>query len=66
MQKKEKIVSIEVNKINDRQWSTLLIELNLMKESWAHFGVHLILKAHNIDRIIKWGKNRPSSKNIIA
>ena len=64
--KKERTITIEIDKINDRQWSTLLIELNLMKQSWTRFGVHLVLKARNIDKIIKWGKSRPSSKNIIS
>ena len=60
MRKKEKIISIEATKITERQWSTLLIELNLMKESWAHFGVRLNLKAPSLDKIIKWGKHTPS------
>ena len=60
MRKKEKIVSIEATKITDRQRSALLIELNLVKESYERSGVHLVLKAPNIDKIIKWGKHMPS------
>jgi len=60
MSKKEKIVSIEATKITERQWSTLLIELNLMKESWGRCGVRLNLKAPSLDKIIKWGKRTPS------
>jgi len=63
MGKKEKIVSIKATTITDKQWSTLLIELNLVRESYARSGVHLVLKAPNIDKIIKWGKRRPSNNS---
>jgi len=63
MRKKEKIVSIEATKITERQWSALLIELNLVKESYERSGVHLVLKAPNIDKIIRWGKRRPSDNS---
>ena len=63
MGKKEKIVSLKATTITDKQWSTLLLELNLVKESYARSGVHLVLKAPNIDKIIKWGKRRPSDNS---
>ena len=63
MGKKEKIVSIKATTITDKQWSTLLIEPNLVRESYARSGVHLVLKAPNIDKIIKWGKRRPSNNS---
>ena len=52
MRKKEQIVSIDATTITDKQWSTLLIELNLVRESYARSGIHWVLKAPNIDKII--------------
>jgi len=63
MRKKEQIVSIDATTITDKQWSTLLIELNLVRESYARSGIHWVLKAPNIDKIIKWGKRRPSDNS---
>ena len=40
MKEKNKIIITTPN-ISSKQWSTLLLELNLMKSSWRPFGVKL-------------------------
>ena len=53
-----------------KQWSDLMLELNLMKKAWRPYGVEVDLKAHSIKRIIAQGtsngestkKNRRSRK----
>ena len=65
-----KTVTINVEGISQGQWSTFLLELNLMKKAWKSYGVHVNLKAHSIKRIIAQGtsngetirKNRRSRK----
>jgi len=57
MKQKNKIV-ITTENINPKQWSTLLLELNLMKSSWSHFGVKLDLQAKNLQRVIDWGTKK--------
>tara|TARA_R100001132_G_C3198509_1_gene47047 strand:+ start:76 stop:261 length:186 start_codon:yes stop_codon:yes gene_type:complete len=57
MNQKNKIV-ITANNINPKQWSTLLLELNLMKSSWRPFGVKLDLQAQNFERIVNWGTKK--------
>jgi len=65
-----KTVTINVEGISQGQWSTFLLELNLMKKAWKSYGVNVDLKAHSIKRIIAQGtsngetikKNRRSRK----
>jgi hypothetical protein len=57
MNQKNKIV-ITTHHISPKQWSTLLLELNLMKSSWSKFGVKLELQAKNLQRTIDWGTKR--------
>ena len=51
-----KEVNIKVSNISNKQWASLLLELNLVKSSWQRFGPKMSIKAKNFDRIIKWGK----------
>ena len=50
-----KTVTINVNGISQGQWSTFLLELNLMKKAWKSYGVDVNLKAHSIKKIIEKG-----------
>ena len=51
-----KEVHIKVSNISQKQWTNLLIELNLVKDAWQRFGPDISIKAKNFDRIIKWGR----------
>ena len=53
-----KEINIKVTHITHKQWINLLIELNLVKDSWRRFGPQMDIKAMNFDRIIRWGKKR--------
>ena len=67
-----KTVTINVTGASQGQWSTFLLELNLMKKTWRSYGVDAELKAKNIKKIITLGtmnaetfrKNRRSGKTI--
>ena len=50
-----KTVTINVEGISQGQWSTFLLELNLMKKTWRPYGVDVTLKAHSIKKIIEKG-----------
>ena len=50
-----KTVTINVEGISQGQWSTFLLELNLMKKAWRSYGVNVELKAHSINKIIALG-----------
>ena len=65
-----KTVTLNVKGISQGQWSSFLLELNLMKKAWKPYCVDVELKAHSIKRIIAQGtsngessrKNKRSSK----
>ena len=48
---KEKIVTIKVDGAAQGQWSSLLLELNLMKQAWKSYGVHINIKAPGLKNI---------------
>jgi hypothetical protein len=50
-----KTVTINVEGASQNQWSTFLLELNLMKKAWKRYGVTAELKAHSINKIINLG-----------
>ena len=52
---KEKIITLKVEGAAQGQWSSLLLELNLMKQAWKPYGVNVELKAHSIKKIIEKG-----------
>ena len=51
----KKTVVLEVEGIAQGQWTTFLLELNLMKKAWKPYGVNVELKAHSIKKIIAQG-----------
>ena len=67
-----KTVTLDVEGISQGQWSTFLLELNLMKKAWRSYGVDVTLKAHSINKIIAQGtanadtiaRNRRNSKRL--
>jgi hypothetical protein len=53
--KNMKTVTINVTGASQSQWSTFLLELNLMKKAWRSYGVDAELKAKSIKKIINLG-----------
>ena len=66
---KEKIITIKVKSGSTKQYSNLLLELNLVKQAWRSYGVDLQLNAPSLKATLTWGtsindtttKNRQSS-----
>ena len=58
---KEKKVTITAKKISQKQWSTLILELNIMQKAWRPVGVELTLHAPKVNSIIKRGTSNISS-----
>ena len=53
-----KEVHLKISNISPKQWTSLLIELNLVKSSWRRYGPDIKIKAKNFDKIIKWGRKK--------
>jgi hypothetical protein len=57
---KEKTITIKTNEISQRQYSTLLLELNIMKRQWRSYGVDLQISAPSFKKIITLGTSNGS------
>ena len=53
-----KTITIEIDKISKGQWSTFLLELNIIKKAWKSYGVDVTLEAPSIKKIITLGNSR--------
>jgi len=53
-----KEINIKVKNISQKQWSLLLVELNLVSQNWRSYGPIIDIKAKNFDKTIKWGKRK--------
>ena len=57
-----KQVTLKVSNCSVAQWSTLLLELNLVAQNWKRFGPVIELQAPSIEKIIKLGtSNKPQA-----
>ena len=45
-----------------KQWSDLMLELNLMKKSWHRYGVTIEVKTPGIKKILSWGTRKYDQK----
>ena len=52
---KEKVITIKPKGISQKQWSSFLLELNLMRKAWKPYGVNVEIKASGLRNVLKWG-----------
>ncbi len=46
-----------------KQWSDLMLELNLMKKAWRRYGVTIEVKTPGIKKILSWGTRKYGAKD---
>ena len=56
-----KKVTITSKNITQKQWTNLILELNLMKKAWRSFAT-LDIQAHGIKKIIEFGNRTGDDK----
>jgi hypothetical protein len=56
---KDKKVTITAKKISQKQWSTLILELNIMRKAWKPFA-ELEIHAPKVNSIISRGTSNRS------
>ena len=49
-------ITLNIKGGSSKQYSTLILELNIMAKSWSKFGVDITLPGQ--ERIIKWGSRK--------
>ena len=60
---KEKKATIVAKGASIKQWSDLILELNLIKKAWHRYGVTLNIQAPRITKIISWGTRKYDAKD---
>ena len=56
-----KKLTITSKNITQKQWSNLILELNLMKKAWSSYA-DIEIQAPGIKKIIAWGTSNYDSK----
>ena len=59
---KEKKVILSAKGASVKQWSDLILELNLMKKAWHRYGVTIDIQTPGIKKIIGWGTKKYDTK----
>ena len=54
-------VTISCDKISSKQWSVLLVELNLIKEAWRSYAP-LKIDDPDFEKVVRWGKRKHNEK----
>ena len=54
-------VTISSDNITPKQWSVLLLELNIMKSAWRHFA-KLEVNGNEFKKVVKWGTRKYDAK----
>ena len=52
---KNKKITLTVSNISSKQWSNLVLELNLIGKAWAKFGPVIKLSTFGLDRMVRAG-----------
>ena len=52
---KDKTITLIPKGISQKQWSSFLLELNLMRKAWKPYGVNVEIKASGLRNVLKWG-----------
>ena len=60
---KGKKVTVFAKGASVKQWSDLILELNLMKKAWYRYGVTINIQTPGINKIIGWGTRRYDAKD---
>ena len=58
---KEKEIIIKSSNITPKQWSTLVLELNIIVQEWRPYAT-LELKTPGLKKIIGWGTRKHDEK----
>ena len=59
---KDKVITIKPKGISTKQYSSLLLELNLVKKAWRSYGVDMQINAPGLKNVLKWGTKSYDTK----
>jgi len=56
-------ITLNIKGGSSKQYTTLILELNIIAKSWSKFGVDISLPGQ--ERVIKWGNRKHKDKDEI-
>ena len=59
-QTKPTAITLKVSNISTKQWSSLVLELNLIKKAWLRHGPNIKLETPGLKRILSMGTSNKS------
>ena len=57
-------ITLTIKGGSSKQYTTLILELNIMARSWSKFGVDITLPGQ--ERIVEWGRKSPKEASLEA
>ena len=57
-------ITLNITGASQKQYSTLVLELNNMSKAWKKFGVTIEINSPGSEKIIRWGNRRYDERNI--
>ena len=57
-------ITLNIKGESQKQYSTLVLELNNMSKAWKKFGVTININSPGSEKIIRWGNRRYDERNI--
>ena len=57
-------ITLNITGASQKQYSTLVLELNNMSKAWKKFGVNIEINSPSSTKIIRWGNRRHDERNI--
>ena len=55
---KEKKVTVSAKGASIKQWTDLILELNLIKKAWHRYGVTVTIQTPELKKILAWGTKK--------
>ena len=59
---KEKKVTLSAKGASIKQWTDLILELNLIKKAWHRYGVTVTIQTPELKKILAWGTKKYDAK----
>ena len=57
-------ITVNITGESQKQYSTLVLELNSMSKAWKKFGVNIKINSPSSEKIIRWGNRNNDERNV--
>ena len=57
-------ITLNITGESQKQYSTLVLELNSMSKAWKKFGVDIKINSPSSEKIIRWGNRNNDERNV--